>query len=327
MMHMTPVPAYRLIKAWLFYMQHTMNIHSRPLDLPNELLPALALADASPLAIPHIADWPYRFSSWALDDPRNMQGWFNGSRLMGWAVMQTPFWAIDCVLHPEAPAQLYSTMLEWAKMRAGEMNAQGEGRPMWFLSIDARCETRRRVLERLDFVDVAEDGADAWSKVLFELSEVSATVMTPLPAGLHIRSLNPSTEIQAYVDLHREVFGSENMTAGWRAQSTRTASYINDLDLVVASEAGELHGFCVAWLRKCATGETVGQIEPLGVRESRRGQRLSQALMAEAIRRLRAHGATRIFVETDRQREAAMAAYASIGFKIAYDVQVYRYMV
>jgi ribosomal protein S18 acetylase RimI-like enzyme len=218
-------------------------------------------------------------------------------------------------------------MLEWAKARASEMNAQGTGRPMWFLSIDAKCETQRRVIERLGFVDVAEDGADAWSKVLFELSEATATVMTPLPAGLHIRSLNPSTEIQAYVDLHREVFGSENMTAGWRAQTTRIAGYYNDLDLVVASDAGELHGFCVAWLRKCATGETVGQIEPLGVRESRRGQHLSRALMAIAIRRLRAHGATRIFVETDRQREAAMAAYASIGFKIAHDVQVYRFIV
>jgi ribosomal protein S18 acetylase RimI-like enzyme len=216
-------------------------------------------------------------------------------------------------------------MLEWANARANEMNAQGTGRPMWFLSIDARSETQRRDLETLGFVDVADDGEDAWSKVLFELNAERAIEQPPLPAGLRIRSLNPGTEIQAYVDLHREVFGSENMTAGWRAQSTRAAGYHNDLDLVVASDAGELHGFCVAWLRRRATGEVVGQIEPLGVRESQRGQRLSHALMVEAVRRLRAHDATRIFVETDRQREAAMAAYTSIGFRVAHEVQVYRY--
>jgi ribosomal protein S18 acetylase RimI-like enzyme len=302
-----------------------MNIQSRSLNLPEDLPPALTLADASPLGVPHVADWPYRFSSWALDDPRNTQGWFEGSRLLGWVVMQTPFWAMDCVAHPDAPAQLYPAMLEWAKARANEMNAQGTGRPMWFLSIDARCETQRRDLETLGFVDVADDGEDAWSKVLFELNAERAIEQPPLPAGLRIRSLNPGTEIQAYVDLHREVFGSENMTAGWRAQSTRAAGYHNDLDLVVASDAGELHGFCVAWLRRRATGEVVGQIEPLGVRESQRGQRLSHALMVEAVRRLRAHGATRIFVETDRQREAAMAAYTSIGFRVAHEVQVYRY--
>lgn len=304
-----------------------MPIQQCRLNLPEELPLALALADQSPLGVPHQADWPYRFSSWAMDDPRNAQGWFDGSHLLGWAVMQTPFWAMDCVAHPDAPATLYGDMLMWAKTRAAEMHAQGAGRPMWFISIDAACTQQRSALESAGFVDVFDDGEDAWSKVLFELTQPQTPTRAPLPAGLHIRSLNCATEIQAYVDLHREVFGSENMTASWRAQSTRIAGYINDLDLVVATEAGELHGFCVAWLRRRASGETVGQIEPLGVRENQRGQHLSQALMTEAIRRLRENGATRIFVETDRQREAAMAAYASMGFAISYDVQVYRFIV
>jgi len=102
--------------------------------------------------------------------------------------------------------------------------------------------------------------------------------------------------------------------------------YVNALDLIVADE-DHMYGFCVAWRRQLASGEKIGQIEPLGVRESHRGQKLSRHLMGEAIRRLREHGATRIFVETDRQRESAMAAYESMGFKIVYDVLVYRYVV
>ncbi len=301
-----------------------MNIHARPLNLPAELSPALALADVSPLGVPHVADWPYRFSSWALDDARNTQGWFDGTHMLGWVVMQTPFWAIDCVVHPQAPASLYADMLAWAKARAHEMHAQGKGRPMWFVSIDTACTTQRRLLEKHGFVDVSNDGENAWSKVLFTWSGASSVAPAPLPEGVIIRSLNPANEIQTYVDLHREVFGSENMTVAWRARATQMAGYRNDLDLVIASSGGELHGFCVVWLRTLANGDIAGQIEPLGVRESQRGQHFSKALLAEAIRRLQDLGASRIHVETDRDREAAMAAYTSIGFAVTHDVLVYR---
>ena len=305
-----------------------MLIEHRSMSLQNDLAEALDLADISQVSIPHIADWPYRFSSWAVDNPLNMRVWVDtASRLLGWAVMQTPFWAIDCIVHPKAPPHLYAEMLTWAQSRAEEMDATGEGRSMWFVSIPTACQDQRHDLETLGFEDVSDGGEDAWSKVLFELVDDRLLPSLQLPEGLRIRSLDMDSEIQAYVDLHRGVFQSESMTHGWRGNATRMPDYINALDLVISSNDDALHGFCVAWLRKSATGEIVGQIEPLGVRESHRGQRLSQSLMAEAIRQLRLHGASRVFVETDRERPAAMAAYTSIGFKVAYDVLVYRYVV
>jgi len=306
-----------------------MSIHQRQLGLPNDLAKALNLADVSGLNIPHVADWPYRFSSWAIDNLLNARAWFDASsQLLGWTVMQTPFWAIDCVVHPDAPAHLYREMLEWAQVRATEMAALGEGRPMWFVSIPMACLNQRHDLAALGFKDVSEAGDDAWSKVLFELVDDSLLPPTiKLPKGHQIRSLDTSSEIQAYVDLHRQVFQSENMTHGWRTNATQMTDYINALDLVISSDDGELYGFCVAWLRKLASGETVGQIEPLGVKESQRGQKLSQSLLAEAVRRLRNRGACRIFVETDKQRHAAMAAYTSMGFRVAHDVLVYRHIV
>lgn len=305
-----------------------MTIHTRPLNPAEDLPAALALADQSPLGIPHVADWPYRFASWALDDVRNTQAWFDGSRMLGWVVLQTPFWSMDCIAHPDAPASLYDNMLTWAETRAREKSAENSGRPMWFVSSDAACNKQRSVLEAHGFEDVSDEGDDAWSKVLFTIAGDSSMKSTlPLPEGMHIRSLNAGTEIQAYVDLHREVFGSENMTHAWRSRATHIAGYDNDFDLVAVSENGELHGFCVAWLRRLTNGEIAGQIEPLGVRESSRGKHLSQSLLAEAIRRLRSRGAQRIHVETDRQREAAMAAYTSIGFTLTHDVLVYRFVV
>jgi GNAT superfamily N-acetyltransferase len=218
-------------------------------------------------------------------------------------------------------------MLEWAQARATEMAALGQGRRMWFLSIPAECRKQRDDLEALGFKDMSEAGDGPWSKVLFELVNEGRLPPTRLPQGYQLRSLDSRTEIQAYVDLHRQVFKSENMTHGWRTRATRMAGYLAELDLVISLDGGELVGFCVAWLRKLGSGETVGQLEPLGVRESHRGQKLSQSLLTEAIRRLWKRGARRIFVETDVQRSAAMAAYASMGFRIAHRVRVYRHVV
>ncbi len=305
-----------------------MTLSHRPLVLPDDLTAVLNLADGSMCRFPHVADWPYRFSSWALDNPLNTQAWIDDSHnLFGWTVLQTPFWAIDCISHPNAPAHLYREMLEWAASRAAVLTAAGDGRPMWFVSISADCLEQRNELAALGFEDVSDIGEDSWSKVLFELVNDNLIPAIQLPDGLQMRSLNSKTEIQAYVDMHREVFQTENMTTNWRKKSTEMQDYHNELDLVIATETGELIGFCVAWLRRLVSGETVGQIEPLGVRESHRGQKLSRQLMSGAIRRLRSRGAQRIFVETDRQRTAAMAAYEAMGFRVSHEVLVYKHVV
>ncbi|MBI3243724.1 MAG: GNAT family N-acetyltransferase [Chloroflexi bacterium] len=298
----------------------------RTLRLPEELGTVLGLADASRLRVPHVADWPYRFSSWAFDDPGNTQGWFGpSSELLGWVVMQAPFWSIDCIVHPTAPPQLYDDMLKWAQVRAAEMLQAGIGRPRWFISIDKECHQQRQNLAARGFEVLPEAGEDSWSKVLLVLGKGESPQPVELPREYQVRSLALSSEIQAYVAVHREVFQSESMTHGWRQRATSMASYNNSLDLVVSSDGGDLCGFCVAWLRRQISGAVVGQIEPLGVLEGYRGRHFSRALLAEVISRLRSCGADQIVVETDRQRGAAVSAYASLGFQELHEVLVYRY--
>jgi hypothetical protein len=172
-----------------------MSIHQRQLDLPTDLAQALNLADVSGLNIPHVADWPYRFSSWAIDSPLNARAWFDASsQLLGWIVMQAPFWAIDCVVHPDAPPHLYREMLEWAQVRAKEMAATGEGRPMWFVSIPLACLNQRHDLAALGFEDLSEAGDDAWSKVLFEFVDDDLLPPSKLPSGHQMRNLDIRSE-------------------------------------------------------------------------------------------------------------------------------------
>jgi ribosomal protein S18 acetylase RimI-like enzyme len=304
-----------------------MAIAQRPLVLPDDLPSVLALADrCSPLGLPHVADWPYRFASWAFDEPENAQVWHDGAgQLVGWAALQTPFWAIDALVRPDGPPGLYHTLLRWATLRAQALAAAGAGRPLWFVSIADACSAARRELGEIGFADVSEADEDSWSKVLFALPEARALAAAPLPAGMQIRNLRAPDEVSAYVALHRAVFESESMTAPWRLRTTQMPGYRNELDLVLVAGDNTLCGFCVAWLHQREGGELVGQIEPLGIAEGFRGRRLSQNLLAEAVSRLRRLGASRIFVETDRQREAAMATYTALGFEVAYELRIYRY--
>ncbi len=305
-----------------------MSITNRTFDIGHDLSESLALADASGLNFPHIADWGYRFSSWALDVPENGHVWLNGdAKIIGWVVMQTPFWAIDCIAGTNAPSSLYAEMIEWAVNRARDMSREKIGRPMWFLSIGAHRGKERSTLEASGLEDVSDVGEDSWSKVILELTDESRLEPVKLPAGLTIRSLNVQNELQKYVDLHREVFASESMTIRWRERTTLLPEYQNVLDLVVVDDHGDLQGFCVGWLRRLVSGEIVGQVEPMGVRQKQRGKRLSRQLMTTAIKLFRELGAKRVFVETDVQRIEAMAAYRATGYSVLHDVLVYKHTV
>jgi mycothiol synthase len=239
-----------------------MPITRRPL-LPSDWPAALALADRSPLSLPHLADWPYRGASWALDAPENASVWLDDAgQLQGWAVLQTPFWAIDAVVHPAAPPALYRELLAWATTRAQELRMAKVGRPMWFVSIAATCRDQRQTLDAHGFIDVSEADIDPWSKVLFALPTESVVAEPPLPAGMTIRSLRVPQEIEPYVALHRAVFQSENMTRAWRERTTQMPGYRNELDLVLVADTGELCGFCVAWQRDRAAGHRGGLSRP-----------------------------------------------------------------
>lgn len=95
-----------------------MNISQRPFSGETDLKAMAALANRFPAENMHVADLPYRFSSWALDFPENIGLWV-GERedLVGWAVMQTPFWTIDYAYDPAMEATLHPQILHWADER------------------------------------------------------------------------------------------------------------------------------------------------------------------------------------------------------------------
>jgi ribosomal protein S18 acetylase RimI-like enzyme len=274
----------------------------------------------------HVADLPYRLSSWAFDDPDNVRLWFDDEeQLVGWAVLQTPFWTIDYAYNPNVEGRLHPEILAWADNRARQVVNTPSGRPIWFINVFSRQKERMADLEAVGFASQADVGENSWTKVLMARPADMPLPDISLPRDWEIRPLTGQAEVGAYVALHRAVFESNSMREEWRSRVLQQPDYLPQLDLVAATPAHELAAFCVCWFDQAGPeGCPCGQIEPLGVHAAYRGQGLGKALLAEGIRRLRELGAEQIFVETDNYRNAALALYESVGFHIEHEVLVYR---
>jgi len=204
--------------------------------------------------------------------------------------MQTPFWCIDIVLHPDDEAE-FPRLLAWANQRAARLVGNDYGRPLWFIYLPGgpgRPVLRAPVLEAAGFASQTAVAKDPYAMVLMEHNGQAVPLASP-PPGFTIRPLAGEAEVPAYVACHQAVFQSDSMRAGWRARTLAHAAYQPELDLVALDAAGRVAGFCIGWL-----GPHGGQIEPLGVHPDYRGRGLGRALLAGALRRMQARGASRI---------------------------------
>jgi mycothiol synthase len=301
------------------------SIHARPYQGSVDLLAMTELANAFPANNLHTADLPYRFSSWAFDRRESACLWEDETgRLLAWAVLQTPFWTIDYVLHPDADADLHTALLAWADEQAQTLVGTPYGRPAWFIPIFSDQAERIQAVEAAGFVSQANVGEDSWSKVLLSRPAGQEIASWSAPEGFRIRPLDGRAEAKLYAFLHRAVFESTNMTLDWRLRTLVQPAYRSDLDLVAVAPNGELAAFCICWLNEASAGGVSGQIEPLGVSESYRALGLGKAILAEGIRRLEELGVKRILVETDNYRGSALSLYETAGFGVERDVLIFR---
>ena len=301
-----------------------MRIDQREFSGEADIQAMMALARLAPSENLHVIDLPYRLSSWALDHPGNAGLWVSGEdQLLAWAVLQTPFWTIDYVCHPEAGKDLHRQVLAWADARALAVLDTPAGHPTWFVNVFAGQAERIRDLEEAGFASQAGVGQDSWSKVLLCRPAELPVPDYSLPAGFEIRPLAGQREVEDYVQLHQAVFESRNMTVAWRERTLRRPEYHADLDLVAVAPDGRLAAFCVCWLDASWAEGPGGQIEPLGVHQGFRYLGLGQAILSEGLRRLSLGGARRVYVETDRHRNAALGLYEAMGFRPVRDVLVY----
>jgi ribosomal protein S18 acetylase RimI-like enzyme len=270
----------------------------------------------------HVIDLPYRLSSWALDNPENISLWFDeNQQLVAWAALQTPFWTIDYVCHPEQESHLHREILLWADQRAQAVQKTPYERPAWFVMVFSGQNNRIHDLENAGFKCQSDVGEDSWSKVLMRRSSQTPVKIYEPRLGFIVRSLAGESEVQKYVELHQSVFESKNMTVDWRTRTLQHPDYLSELDIVVESPKGDLVAFCICWFDK---NSMTGHVEPLGSHKDFRQYALGRVALSEGLRRLQSLGAQNIFVETDNYRNTAFRLYESFDFQTIQDVHVYR---
>ena len=269
-------------------------------------------------------DLPYRLSSWALDEPHNACLWEDeDGSLVAWAVLQTPFWTLDFTLHP-AYVALLPELIAWAEQRARQMPGTPYELPCWFVNLFSEQVERLQVFEAAGWTCQAEVGEDSWSKVWMRRVGDVPVKAYRIPPGFTVRALRGDGEVEAYVELHREVFGTKNMTLDWRRRTLQHPHYTPDLDVVVEAPDGRLAAFCIGWLRQMGESKLWGQIEPLGCRKEFTHYALGRVALAEVLRRLQAHAAQEVYVETDDYRDTARRLYENVGFDVIRQVLIYR---
>lgn len=298
----------------------TITQHSFSTEQDKSIMSALARK--FPENHLHVVDLPYRFSSWAFDDPENVALWFDErQQLVAWAVLQAPFWTIDYVCHAEFESILHPEILSWANQRAKVTQKTIYGRPAWFVMVFSGQKNRIRDLENAGFACQADVGEDSWSKVLMRRTSQSPVKIYEPRSGFSIRSLAGEQETGNYVELHQSVFESKNMTIDWRKRTLQHPDYMPELDIVVESSQGKLVAFCICWFDK---NSMTGHVEPLGSHKDFRAYALGRVALSEGLRRLQSLGAQHIFVETDNYRNTAFRLYESFDFQVIQDVLVYR---
>lgn len=272
----------------------------------------------------HTIDLPYRLSSWALDCPENTCMWFEGQKLVAWAVLQTPFWAVDYACAPARASCLFPAILSWADERAHAVSDTVYSRPAWFVNVFQDQVERISDLEQAGFTCQSDTEEGSWSKVwMARPGQAPLRAYWP-PDGFTVRPLAGGPEAAAYVDLHQAVFESKNMTLDWRLRVLGHLAYVPELDIVVEAPDRRLAAFCIGWVSQHEEGHLSGQIEPLGCHPDFRRYALGRVALAEVLRRLQSMGVETIFVETDNYRDTAFRLYESLGFPVIREVLVYR---
>jgi ribosomal protein S18 acetylase RimI-like enzyme len=274
-------------------------------------------------------NWPnvaeLRFSllgSPTLDPTRDARLWEDAAGpVCGFAMVWRPRNYLVFFVHPEASGgEIEPQIMAWAVKRAGEIGKEQGERIQLHVR---RCEGDAGLITRLERHGfVRED----WCLLRFTRTLGEPIPEPALPPGFTIRAVAGEAEVEAYVALHREAFGTSNKTVEGRLAFMRDLAYVPDLGLVAVAPDGTLAAFVVGGIEPdedLPGGPRHGFTDPIGTRPAFRRLGLARALLLEAFRRLQARGVEIVEVGTGSRNTATQALLASVGYHLAHRVLAY----
>lgn len=247
--------------------------------------------------------------------PENTRLWFDQSgRLIAFALVDA-FSNLLCEFEPSADHGLQDEIVAWGEERLRQMSAEDSPVP----TLDAVCreEDAQRVafLERYGFVRQE-------LRTLSFCRPLSEPIPEPvLPPGFRIRPFAGESEVEAWVRLHREAFGTEHMTTEERLVMIHAPSYDPEIDLVVEAPDGSLAAYCMCMIypeENARTGRNEGYTDPVATLPDYQGQGLARALLLAGMRLLRQRGLDTAVLGTSSENTAMQAAARAAGYQLQY---------
>jgi ribosomal protein S18 acetylase RimI-like enzyme len=135
-------------------------------------------------------------------------------------------------------------------------------------------------------------------------------VLPQLPPGFGYRTVEPA-DLAERVAVHRDVWAPSRVTESSYANVMAAWPYRRSLDCVVEAADGTFAAYCLVWPDD---ENRVGELEPVGVRESFRRRGLGAAVCTYALQRLYEEGGRQAIVYCDA--EPACELYRSLGFQV-----------
>lgn len=136
-----------------------------------------------------------------------------------------------------------------------------------------------------------------------------------LPSGFTLRTVHGEFEADALAKLHCAAFGTDEMTAEYRAFMMQVPGYDPDLDLLAVAPNGKLAAFCVCQVDPASEGKE-GFTDPIGTFPDYQRQGLARSLLLEGLRRLKSRGVEVVRLSTTSENLAMLKTAESVGFNV-----------
>ncbi|MGW1376862.1 GNAT family N-acetyltransferase [Streptomyces sp. NPDC002446] len=247
----------------------------------------------------HIGDIAW---NWCLSHDRAAQNptavWAEQERTLAWGRLELP----DSLMLQVDPdhAELADDVLEWAEQTArGPLTVDvAETEPHLTAALVRRGYTR------------ATDGPfmACLDRLLAQLPDIPH-----LPDGYTIRPQRSPADVAGRAAAHRAAFGSTRITTERHTGMREVWPYRPELDLVVASPAGEIVAYCQGWYDEV---NRVGAFEPVGTHPGHRRLGLARAVCIAVLHAFARAGGERalVYARGDAAYPVPKRLYESMGF-------------
>ncbi len=262
--------------------------------------------------------WRYYKSdpSWNRDWEKSVRIWETADGTLVGAAHPEGTGDVHLQLHPDY-REIEEEMIVWAEDNLTADTENGQHRHL-HISVFEYDSPRKHLLERRGYEKLPQGEVMRRMRL--------GNRLPPNPAinkGYRMRNVNPEDDgdCQRIADILNASFGrSFHNRTEFRVFAAHAPCFRKELDLVAEAPDGSFAAYVGA---PYIDANRYGVFEPVCTHPDHQRKGLAQALMFEALHRLKSLGATDVYVGTGDQ-VAANRLYDSVGFGEAYKAHIWR---